>query len=248
MKHTVKIGPKRETTVDKLHYASTLNYFLVICLSIASLGATNIALAETRYVSDSLDITLRRGQGTGFQILRTLKSGTALEILDSNSESGYSQVRTPGGTEGWVLTRFLMNEPSARAQLEAAKSRAADFEAKHKVLSEQIALITSEKTELENNSSNLDKSNSQLSKELKRIKATASRAIEMDSENKELRSKVIKLERDNQALGQENETLKDRNARDWFMVGAGVAVFSLLLGLLLARMGGRRKASSWDTM
>jgi len=248
VKHTVKPNLKRETNLDKPNWAAILNYFLVICLSTISISASNIALAETRYVSDNLDITLRRGQGTGFQILRALKSGTALEILEINSESGYSKVRTPGGTEGWVLTRFLMNEPSARAQLEAAKSRAANFEAKHKALSEQMALITTEKAELENNHSNLDKSNSQLSKELKRIKATASRALEMDGENKELRSKVIKLERDNQALSQENETLKDRNARDWFMVGAGVAVLSLLLGLLLARFGGRRKSSSWGSM
>lgn len=208
----------------------------------------SLASAETRYVSDSLEITLRRGQGTSFQILRALKSGTALQVLQQDADSGYSQVRAPNGTEGWVLTRFLMKEPSARAQLDAALARAANFEAKHKALSEQLTLVTDEKNELENTRSNLDKSHSQLSKELKRIKNTASRALKMDSENKNLKSKVIKLERDNQALSQENETLKDRNARDWFMVGAGVAILSLLLGLILARFGGRRKSSSWSSL
>ncbi len=226
--------------------AKNFSYLLAMLISTFSATTSSLALAETRYVSDSLDITLRRGQGTTFQILRTLKSGTALEILET--DSGYSQVRTSGGTEGWVLTRFLMNEPSARAQLNAAISRAANFETKHKALSEQITLITSEKKELEDNRSNLDKSNSQLSKELKRIKATAGRALQMDGENKDLKSKVISLERNNQALSQENETLKDRNARDWFMVGAGVAILSLLLGLLLARFSGRRKRSSWSSM
>ena len=223
-------------------------YLLITLISATGMAASNQVFAETRYVSDSLNITLRRGQGTGFQILRTLKSGTALQVLQTDSDSGYSQVRTPGGTEGWVLTRFLMNEPSARAQLGAAKSRATELEAKHKAMSEQIALLTSEKKELENRRSNLDKSHSQLSKELKRIKTTAGRALEMEGENKVLRSKVIKLERDNQALSQENETLKDRNARDWFMVGAGVAILSLLLGLILARFGGRRKTSSWSSL
>ncbi|MBN4078441.1 TIGR04211 family SH3 domain-containing protein, partial [Gammaproteobacteria bacterium AH-315-C21] len=223
------------------------SYLLMTAISLLSATTSSIALAETRYVSDNLDITLRRGQGTGFQILRALKSGTVLEVLQTEAESGYSQVRTPGGTEGWVLTRFLMKEPSARAQLNAAKSRAANFEAKHNALSEQIALLSSEKTALENSRGTLDKSNNQLSNELKRIKATAGRALEMDGENKNLRSKVIKLERNNQALSQENETLKDRNARDWFMVGAGVAILSLLLGLLLSRFGGRRKTTSWSS-
>jgi len=212
------------------------------------MAAPSLASAETLYVSDNLEITLRRGQGTNFQILRALKSGTALQVLEKDPDNGYSKVRTPGGSEGWVLTRFLMTEPSARAQLNSALSRAADFEAKYKALSEQVALVTNQKNELESSRSNLDKSNSQLSKELKHIKATASRALEMDGENKELRSKVIKLERDNQALSQENETLTDRNARDWFMVGAGVAILSLLLGLILARFGGRRKSSSWSSM
>ncbi len=228
--------------------AKNFSYLLVILISGLSATTSSLALAETRYVSDSLDITLRRGQGTGFQILRTLKSGTALEILETDSDSGYSQVKTTGGTEGWVLTRFLMNEPSARAQLNAAISRAASFEAKHKASSEQITLMTSEKKELEDSRGNLDKSNSQLSKELKHIKATAGRALQIDGENKDLKSKLIGLERNNQALSQENETLKDRNARDWFMVGAGVAILSLLLGLLLARFSGRRTRSSWSSM
>ncbi len=228
--------------------AKISSYLLVILISSLGANTSSLAMAETRYVSDSLSITLRRGQGTGFQILRTLKSGTALEVLQTDADSGYSQVRTRGGTEGWVLTRFLMNEPSARAQLGAAKSRAAELEAKYKLISEQIALLTSEKKELENSRSNLDKSHSQLSRELKRIKTTAGRALEIEGENKELRSKVIRLERDNQALSQENETLKDRNARDWFMVGAGVAILSLLLGLILARFGGRRKTSSWGSI
>ncbi|PCH61646.1 MAG: ligand-binding protein SH3 [Gammaproteobacteria bacterium] len=217
-------------------------------MSGVGMAAPSLASAETLYVSDNLEITLRRGQGTNFQILRALKSGTALQVLEKDPDNGYSKVRTPGGSEGWVLTRFLMTEPSARAQLNSALSRAADFEAKYKALSEQVALVTNQKNELESSRSNLDKSNSQLSKELKHIKATASRALEMDGENKELRSKVIKLERDNQALSQENETLTDRNARDWFMVGAGVAILSLLLGLILARFGGRRKSSSWSSM
>ncbi len=222
-------------------------YILPLLLLIGLAGIPSLVSAETRYVSDELTITLRRGEGTGFQVLRTLKSGTALNILQTNPNTGYSLVRTPAGTEGYVLTRFLMDQPSARNQLQSAQTRADQLETENKTLSEQITALTQEKGELEQARSNLDKSHSQLSSELSRVKSTSSRALEMEGENKELRSKVVKLERDNQALSQENETLKDRNARDWFMVGAGVAILSLLLGLLLSRFGGRRK-TSWSSM
>ncbi len=221
-------------------------YILSLLLAI-SLDAVGFANAETRYVSDELTITLRRGEGTSYQVLRTLKSGTPLDVLSTDPDTGYSLVRIPNGVEGYVLTRFLMSKPSARNLLTAAQTRSAELETQQQILTDQITSLTEEKTELENTLSNLDSSHSQLSSELNRVKSTSSRALEMEGENKKLRSKVIKLERDNQALSQENDTLKDRNARDWFMVGAGVAILSLLLGLLLSRFGGRRK-SSWGSM
>lgn len=238
----------RPNVTNKPNHLKIIAFCLTLTLSVlGSMAVSRPAMAETRYVSDNLTITLRRGEGTDYQVLRTLVSGTPLQVIQVNADSGYSQVRTPNGVEGWVLTRFLMDQPSARAQLDAAKSRAAKLETQNKTLSDQIAALSEEKKELQNTSNNLDKSNSQLNSELKRIKTSAGRALEIESENKELRSKVIKLERDNQALAQENETLKDRNARDWFMVGAGVAILSLLLGLILARFGRRRK-TSWSSM
>ena len=73
--------------------------------------------ATTRYVTDNLEITLRSGQSTKHQILRMLKSGTKLDILETNPKSGYSRVRTAQGLEGWVLTRYLVNVAGARERL-----------------------------------------------------------------------------------------------------------------------------------
>ena len=75
---------------------------------------------NTIYVSDQLEVTLRRGKGTRFGISAMLQSGTPLTVLEQDAESGYSRVRTPGGTEGWVLSRFTQPRPVARTQLQAA--------------------------------------------------------------------------------------------------------------------------------
>ena len=74
------------------------------------------AAQTTRYVSDELEITMRNGQGLDFGIRKMLKSGTELAVLE-NDPSGYSKVRTNDGVEGWVLSRYLVNNPSARDQL-----------------------------------------------------------------------------------------------------------------------------------
>ena len=93
----------------------TNNGFAATLLSALLLAGA--AGAETAWVSDQFEITLRSGPSTSNAIERMLNSGTRLEILETDPESGYSRVRTSGGTEGYVLTRYLMNEPAAREQL-----------------------------------------------------------------------------------------------------------------------------------
>ena len=80
-------------------------------------------LAETKYVTDQFEIMLRTGQSVQHEILRQLKSGTQVTVLESNYE--YSRVRTASGKEGWVLTRYLIDQPAGR---ERAVKLQADLE------------------------------------------------------------------------------------------------------------------------
>ena len=95
-------------------------------LSILSLFIllTGTVQAETRYVSDRLEITMRSGTSTSHGIVRMLRSGTPVEVLENDKDSGYSRVRISSGKEGWVLTRFLMSGPAARDRLADAEKRA----------------------------------------------------------------------------------------------------------------------------
>ncbi|HJY42228.1 MAG TPA: TIGR04211 family SH3 domain-containing protein, partial [Steroidobacteraceae bacterium] len=82
------------------------------------------APAATVYVSDQLTVPLRRGPSNSHKILHAgLPSGTALEVLGEDTAAGFTQVRTANGTEGWVPTQFLSNEPIARDRLAAANRR-----------------------------------------------------------------------------------------------------------------------------
>ena len=56
----------------------------------------------TAYVSDELTVPLRRGPSNGHKIINILQSGTQLQILGEDQAAGFSNVRTPNGTEGWV--------------------------------------------------------------------------------------------------------------------------------------------------
>jgi len=211
------------------------------------LGLLSNAAAETRYVSDSLEIQMRTGKGTQYRILRMLPSGTALEVLEVDQENGYSRVRTPSGVEGWVLSRFLMQGRAARDQLADAEKKLARLELENRKLTASLEDVQQTKGSLDTEREQLVKENRRLSQELEEIRRTASSALAIDAENKELKSRIVAYERQAQSLQQENEGLKDRTARDWFMVGAGVVILGMIIGLIIPRIRWRKK-SSWDTL
>lgn len=215
-------------------------------LFLLALFVAGQAMGESRYVSDTLEITMRSGKGTSYGITRMLRSGTRVEVLDEDKKSGYTHVRTKSGKEGWVLSRFLMKTPAARDQLADAEKKLAEMELENRKLETALAALKDEKVKLSKNLGNLDSESRKVSQELAEIKRTASSALAIDTENKELKTRVVSLERRLQTMQQENEGLKDRTARDWFMVGAAVVLLGIIVGLIIPRIRWRKK-SSWDT-
>jgi len=225
----------------------TVNHFrLFILLCLATV--TGVAFAQTtRYVSDDLTIPLRSGKSIEYRILAYLPSGAKLDLLESDNDSGYSRVRTDKGTEGWVLTRYLADTPSARDQLDDAKKKLVNSQIQNNQLNDELGKLKGEKSDMAKQVQSLTDENRRLNQQLTSIRQTASSALAIDSENKALKSKAVDLERQVQSYEQENEVLKDRRNRDWFIAGALVLGGGILLGLVIPKLRVRRK-SNWDTL
>lgn len=204
-------------------------------------------LAETRYVSDQLEIPMRSGTSNKHRIVRMLPSGTQVSVVETNKEAGYSRVRTTGGAQGWVLSRYLMKIPAARDRLATAEKKLADLEIRSRQRATELTEIQGTKGSLEKQLVALKNENRKLGQQLSEIQRTASSALAIDSENKELKSQLMAMQREQQTLQQENESLKDRTARDWFMVGAAVILLGIIVGLILPKIR-FKKRSSWDTL
>ncbi len=209
--------------------------------------SAEIASAETRYVTDVFQVTLRSGKSTQNEIVRMLPSGSAVSVLETDTKSGYTRVKTQSGKEGYVLTRYLMDLPSARARLSRAETKLAENEQNLNKIREQLKLVSSKKQELENERKQLSEQNKKTSKQLSEIKQVSSNAIKLSSENQRLKKQVGENEREIQFLQQENASLQDRSNRDWFMVGALVVVASMILGILMTRIRWKKK-SSWGDL
>jgi SH3 domain protein len=174
-----------------------------------------------------------------------LSSGRELEVLERDAETGYTQVRTSGGTEGWVLTRYLMSEPSAREQLQRLSSQLTNAESQGSSLNSQLSAIRGEQNAAKQRISELERDKQQLENELAEITRTAANVLNINSRNKELHEQLSAAETRVGVLEQENRELMSQTTRYWFMTGALVLLVGVILGLWLPRIKWRR-TSSYD--
>lgn len=215
----------------------------ILLSSILFLLAANVA-AETRYVDDVLKITLRTGQGTTYQILRTLESGTPLEILEDAGQ--YTLVRTNDGVEGWVLTQYLSKTPIARDRLVQAEKRLDRLKADKQQLQKNLAELQQEKGTVEKSEQRLITETAKLKDELAHLHKVAEQPIELDRQNRDLRQQVQAQQREIEQLKSDNAHLQDRTQREWFITGAGVLLGGILLGLVLPLLRRKKKTGMFD--
>ncbi len=205
------------------------------------------AFAVTGYINDEFEITLRSGESTRHSIVRMLASGTRLEVLATNEESGYSQVRTSEGAEGYVLSRFISDQPVARDRLARAQRRLEQLQAEKAALDQSYAELRQEKDETEAERARLESRNSELSRDLAEIRRTSANVLDIDRQNKELDARLEHSEETIARLNADNERLAARGAQRWFLLGSGAVLVGALLGFLLPRMRWRRR-SSWGEL
>lgn len=198
--------------------------------------------AEPAWVSDQFEIMLRTGPSTSNAIQLMLSSGTKLEVLEQDRESGYSRVRTDGGTEGWVLTRYLMSEPAAREQLESLTSQLTSANARGTSMGSQLSAIKEEYDGATRQIRALENERDRLQSELATIKRTAANVLAIDNRNKELQQQLNDAEIRANILEQENRDLGSQQKRYWFLSGALVLLIGVILGLWLPRIRWQRRS------
>jgi len=214
---------------------------LHITLLLSALAASS-ALAQSAWVTDQFEITLRSGPSTSNAIQLMVSSGTRLEVIERDADSGYTHVRTQGGTEGWVLTRYLMNEPAAREQLARLTSQLSSEASRGSSLNAQLGTIRSEYESAPRRIETLEREKSEVEEELAEIKQTSANVLSINSQNKQLREQLAAEEIRVATLEQENRELSSQTTRYWFMSGALVLVVGMILGLWLPRIRWQRRS------
>ncbi|ABI55720.1 protein of unknown function DUF1058 [Alkalilimnicola ehrlichii MLHE-1] len=194
------------------------------------------------YVSDQLEVAKRSGPSMQHRILRFVSSGTQLQQLDSSGD--WTQVRDGQGREGWIETRHLMNEPSARQRLEAANRRVEAAEEAREEMAAQLAETREHADELAERVAALESERDRLEARLE----DAREGLELADEHQRLQTTISDLQAEIRELEADKTALARQTQRDWFLAGAGVLLVGLILGLILPRIRWKRRRGWGDTL
>ena len=209
-------------------------------------GLSSATLAQSGWVSDQFEIMLRTGPSTNNAIELMVDSGTELQIIGEDAEAGYTQVRTGGGTEGWVLSRYLMSQPSAREQLVTLSQQLTDATSDSSSMGSQLSSIRGEYEQATRQIRQLEQEKASLQSTLDEITQKAANTLAIDQQNQNLQQQLTDSEIKVSMLEQENDSLSGQSSRKWFIAGALVLIGGVLVGLILPRMKFQRR-SGYDS-
>ena len=202
------------------------------------------SLAETAFISDELLVPLRGGPSGSHRILhRGLPSGTELTILSVDEEAGFTQVRTPRGTEGWVRSQYLLAEPIAKIKLVSANR---EIDRLKRALTEERnknATLSNANQAQQNANQQGSERISQLEQELARITELSASAVETHEENLRLKDTNQRLIDELDDTADERNRLEANETNTARMMGAGFVLLGLIFGVLIKS---RPRRSSWN--
>ncbi len=217
----------------------------IACVVIVTVMASaGLAYAQTAYISDNLTVPLRSGPSNANRILhRGLPSGTQLEVLARDEDSGFVQIRTTRGTEGWLPEQYLLDEPIARDRLVVANRRISELSGTVEQQRAQLGSLNQEKGQADQSNTSLQRQVKTLERDLAELKRVSAGAIELNKNNERLNvlNERLRIEVDDRV--NEVSNLEDNAQQRWLMIGGGLVLVGLILGVIIKS---RPRRSAWS--
>ncbi len=218
-----------------------MKFLKTLSLAIA-ITSTSVIAESFVYITDQVDIPVRSEKVFGDNIVRSLPSGTGLSILQA-TEDGWTQIQYED-TTGWIVSRYLTNNPPARVSLNKLKQEnnankllVTKYQAEKEQLESQLSTLKKENT-------NLTIQNSKSQAEKEHIEQIYEDALKLEHENEKLMQQMLQLKTELQLAESNNQIEQETSMRNWFMVGALVLFCGMIIGFVLPNLMKRRRSNS----
>lgn len=218
---------------------------LVIASAATAQESSNSSDLPVLYVSDSIQVPVRATGCSNCTIVHYgLSSGTAVYDL-GEVEGDWTRIRSASGnTEGWMLSRFLSNEPIARDRLASAVDELSVATEENLLIRGQLDDLLGELTSMGLAVETIEVEGED-GTQSRPVMSISGDVIGLNTQNEELIRRNQLMQQEIDILMARNERLEDSSWRSWFFYGACAVFAGAILSLLLPRLMPRRKYSEW---
>jgi SH3 domain protein len=211
-------------------------FLLVFALIWAAAAAVQ---AQTVYISDVFEVTLRTGPGIDHKIVAMLRSGEPMTIIEEGEE--WTRVEIADGRQGYVLNRFISPTPPARLVLERLRTAHDNLQSRATELEEANRKLVSENRSLQQQLEETRKELSTVQEQFTTLKSESSDFFTLKTRYERAATSLRSTtERVNELEAEVSRLQLNKNIR-WFLSGAGVLVLGFLIGFSTKKQ--RRKSS-----
>lgn len=219
-----------------------------ICVLFVTLLTLSQAYAETRYVSDTLVVTVRSHKGDKYQTLETLLTAAPVEILEEDKT--YVKVKTEKGNVGFIRKQYITKKlPKTiqikRLQTELEKVKQT-LEQTRQASRQSLESADQQNQQIENLTNQLGRTSQELetvTANYQQLLSDSENVLNLSSENEQLIEQNNQMNSELQVLREENQSFHRSNMIQWFLAGAGVFFGGWIIGKI-----SRKKTRSYSRL
>lgn len=200
--------------------------------------------AEQNYVKDTFTITFRTGPSTNNKVIDMLRSGTPVQLLETQEEWSRVQIIKNGEAKtGWVLSRYLMTRLPFEQQANALRKEINPLREKLPSVERKLNDKTVQVNELTKKLEETSKSFKNVERQYELLKKEAADYLAVKKAHDAAQSELLSIRKDLESMTTKYTQLKSSKDINWLMTGAGVLLCGLFMGLIFGRREKKRKSS-----
>ena len=208
---------------------------LILSTTVVMMSA---ASGELRFVRPSIKVPVRRGQGTEYKILRLVKSGDQVELLEEND--AWARVRLKNGTEGWMPGRFLAREAPPFKRVEILRAENKNLTQHNNELDRKFTELRDLQDRTGRELSTCIAQRDTIQTEYQTLKTDTADVVALQDEMAATQKEIQRVRTAFADVEQQNKDLKRKTTISWFLAGGGMILIGWIIGLITCRSKKRR--------
>ena len=220
-----------------------INKNIAVLLTFALLAVLTVtgsvcAAGETRFVQPSVEVPLRRGQSTEYKIIKLIKDGDRVELLETGKS--WAKIRVESGAEGWIPKRFLSKQAPPVKQVQILQAENGKLKKENSQLQEQLQELSGVQSTTGNELSACIAERDTLKTRYQTLTTETADVMAIRNEAEKTRQEMEQMQAAMQEVQQQNNDLRRKSALSWFLAGGGVLMVGWIIGLITCRSRKRR--------